>query len=185
MSQNAAMAALATWIGGAPAPDPAPEPGVRRYRGGPVPALGTVYTGFPSRLPGSDFLAGQPAGAVHGAVAVIRLEEPDEQRLTLGPHPLRRIAHPLLVHVYHRSTAKHSEDARAALRDLQDALSARLRSDTTLGGAVFSAGEADPTSGGKTSGNGHRWRVGMTESAGGRHETRSDWELTIIEIVSS
>lgn len=185
MGQNAAVAALAGFFGGAAITDPAPEPGVRRYTGGPIKTLGTVYLGFPSKIPGSDFLIGQGPGAVHGAIAIIRAEEPEEQRLTLGPHPLVRIAHPVVVHVYHRSTARHSEDARANLRDLQDALAALLRTDTTLDGAVFSAGEADPGSAGRTSGGGRRWHSGMTESAGGRHETRADWELTVVEIVQS
>jgi hypothetical protein len=181
VSQNFALAALAEWIGGAAQNDPQPEPGVRRYVGSPVPTLGTVYTGFPARMPAEAFYAGVPDGSAHGATAVIRAEEPRETRVGVGPHGLRRILHQLTVHVYHRSEAHHAEDARANLRDVQDQLAALLRTDPTLGGQVFSAGEAGVSD--TANGTGHVWRTGNTASAGGRHETRSDWDLAIVEYV--
>jgi hypothetical protein len=91
---------------------------------------------------------------------------------------MRRITHPVTVHLYHRSTAKHAEDARANLRSVQDRLAERLRQDPTLGGTVFSAGESDT---GPGSSNGHAWRSNVTASSGGRHETRSDWSFAVVE----
>jgi hypothetical protein len=178
MSQTTIIAALGAWFGGRPVADPAPEPGVRRYTGGPVAGLGMLYTGFPERFPGSDFTANQDAGAQHGAIGILRMEEPHEVRATLGPQGMRRITHPVTFHLYHRSTSKHAEDARANLRTLQDQLAALLRSDPTLGGAVFTAGESDT---GPGAGSGHTWRTNVTASSGGRHETRSDWSFTVVE----
>jgi hypothetical protein len=178
MSQSTVMSALAGWFGGRPVEEPVPEAGVRRYTGGPIIGLGMLYTGFPERFPGSDFTANQPPGAQHGAIAVVRLEDPHEVRVGLGPQGLRRVTHPVTMHVYHRSTAKHAEDARAHLRLLQDELAARLRSDATLGGLVFTAGESDT---GPGAGEGHAFRTNVTASSGGRHETRSDWTFTVAE----
>jgi hypothetical protein len=181
VSQTTVMAALGTWFGGTPVEDPAPEAGVRRYSGGPITGLGMLYAGFPERFPASDFTADQPAGAEHGAIGVLRLEDPHEVRVALGPQGLRRISHPVTFHLYHRSTAKHAEDARTHLRALQDELAARLRSDPTLGGAVFTAGESDT---GPGSGVGNAFRTNVTASSGGRHETRSDWTFTVVEYTS-
>jgi hypothetical protein len=182
MSQTTVMAALGAWFGGIPAQDPEPGPGVRRYTGGLIPGLGMLYTGFPERFPGSFFTANQGPGAQHGAIGILRLEDPHEVRASLGPHGLRRVTHPVTFHLYHRSTAKHAEDARGDLRDLQDQLSARLRADPTLGGLVFTAGESDT---GPGAGTGNAWRTNVTASSGGRHETRSDWSFTVVEYLQS
>ena len=181
MSQTSVMAALGSWFGGSPIDDPAPETGVRRYSGGSIAGLGMLYTGFPERFPASDFTANQPAGAQHGAIGVLRLEDPHEVRVSLGPHGLRRITHPVTFHLYHRSTAKHAEDARGNLRALQDEMAARLRQDPTLGGLVFAAGESDS---GPGAGEGNAFRTNVTASSGGRHETRSDWTFTVVEYTS-
>jgi hypothetical protein len=179
MSQQAVMAALGTWFGGTLQTDP--DGGQRRYTGGPISGVGTMYVGFPAKFPGSAFWVGQPPGSLSGAVVVLRAEEPHEERASFGgAGAWWRVAHPIIVHVYHLSKHTHAEDARADLRTMQDAFRARLRTDTTLGKQVFSCGEHDPAPGGAT-GSGHKWKSTVTASSGGQHETRSDWSLTVVE----
>ena len=179
MSQASVIDAIGTWFGGTLQTDP--DGGKRWYGGGPIPALGAMYVGFPSKFSGSQFTRSLPKGTPSGAIAVIKNEEPHEERVSFGgPGAWWRVAHPITILVYHRSTHTHAEDARADLRALQQAMRDRLRSDTTLGGKVFSAGEHDTVAGGAT-GSGHRWKTNGTASAGGVHETRSDWSLTVVE----
>lgn len=180
MSQASVMDALGVTFGGTLQADP--DGRQRRYAGGPIPVLGTIYIGFPEHWPATALFAGQDKGAEFGAMAVITLEEPSEQRSSIGPSGWWRVAHPVIVNIYHRGNGKHAEDARANLRELQTSLRNVLRADTTLGRRVFSCGEADPQSTG-AAGSGHRFKTGQTASSGGKHETRTIWQLTAIEYV--
>jgi hypothetical protein len=183
MSQDAVAAALGTWFGGTLQTDP--DGGQRRYTGGPIDGLNTLYIGMPAHFPQSYFFQGQPSGTKNGAIAVVRMEDPEEERMSYGGvGAWWRVAHPVILHVYHLSRATHAEDARADLRRIQDAIRDQLRMDTTLGGLVFSAGEHDTVAGGAT-GSGHKWKTTGTATAGGQHETRSDWSLTVVEHVQS
>jgi hypothetical protein len=180
MSQESVLNAIGTWFGGTLQTDP--DGGQRWYTGGPMPVIGAMYIGFPTKFTGAQFTRSQPKGSPSGAIAVINNEEPHEERVSLGKNGWYRVAHPITVRVYHRSTHTHAEDARKDLRALQQAMRDRLRSDTTLGGAVFSCGEHDPVPGGAT-GSGHKFKSTGTASSGGVHETRSDWSLTVVEFV--
>lgn len=179
MSQATVMDALGVWFGGTLQTDP--DGGKRWYSRGPIPAIGAMYVGFPSKFTGAQFTRSQAKGSPSGVIAVIKDEEPQEERASFGgPGAWWRVAHPITIHVYHRSTHTHAEDARADLRALQQAMRDRLRTDTTLGGKVFSCGEHDTVPGGAT-GSGHHWKTTATASSGGVHETRSDWSLTVVE----
>ena len=178
MSQESVMDALGTTFGGTLQTDPDGEQ--RRYTGGPIPVLGTIFIGFPEHYTAESFFEGQGKGAKFGAIAVITLEEPSEQRMSIGPDGWWRVAHPVTMNIYHVGNGKHAEDARKNLRALQTSLRNLLRADTTLGRRVFSCGEADPQSTG-AAGGGHHFKTGQTASSGGRHETRTIWELTAVE----
>jgi hypothetical protein len=180
MSQATVMEAIATTFGGTLQTDP--DGGQRRYTGGPIPVLGTLYDGFPEHFPASALFAGQDSGARFGALAIVVIEEPQEQRSSIGANGWWRVAHPVTIYFYHLAKGGHAEDARANIRDLQQSLRNTLRADTTLGSRVFSCGEADPQSTGAM-GSGHRFKTGLTASAGGRHETRTTWQLTAVEFV--
>lgn len=183
MSQADVMDALGTWFGGTLQTDP--DGGARRYAGGPVAGLNMFYTGFPSKFPGSYFFEGQPPGTKAGSIAIIALGEPQEERLSFGgPGAWWRVAHPVVMHIYHKSNAAHAEDALASLRAVQDAIRDRLRADTTLGGRVFSAGEHDAVIGGAI-GTGHKWKTTTPASANGTTEVRSDWSLTVVEHIQA
>lgn len=180
MSQESVLAAIGTWFGGTLQTDP--DGGKRWYTGGPIAQIGAMYIGFPTRFTGAQFKRNLGAGAQSGAIAVISNQEPHEERVSLGKNGWWRVAHPITVHVYHRSEHTHAEDALRDLRALQQALRDRLRADTTLGGAVFSCGEHDTVPGGAT-GSGHKFKSTTPATSGGRTETRSDWSLTVIEFV--
>jgi hypothetical protein len=180
MSQASVMAAIGTTFGGTLQTDP--DTGQRRYTGGPITYLGTLYIGYPADFPETAFYEGQDPGARFGAIAIVTLEEPTEQRMSLGPRGWWRVAHPVTFKLYHKAAGKHAEDARANLRILQQELRDLLRADTTLGGQVFSIGEHDAQPSGAT-GTGHHFKTGKTATAGGKHETRSDWSLVAVEYV--
>src|SRR5581483_7972637 len=125
MSQESVVAALGEWFGGTLQTDP--DGGKRWYTGGPIPRIGAMYIGFPSKFTGAQFIRNQSAGAPSGAIAVINNGEPHEERMSIGKNGWWRVAHPITIHVYHRSTHAHAEDAQVDLRALQQAMRDRLR----------------------------------------------------------
>lgn len=176
MSRASVRTAIAAYFGGTLVPGTAGT-----YRGGTIPALGTLYLAKPKRFPATDFTAGQASGAQSGAMAVVLLPRQRETRRTFGRGVgIKRVAYDASLDVYHLSTARDAIAAQNDFDALLEAVETRLRADPTLGGAVFSAGEGDLSN--LTGEPGFlEWEVGNSDNSGERTETWARLTFTVVE----
>ena len=140
MSRQSVRDAVAAWLGGTA------DPVIScRYTGGPTtPLLGAVYSSPPRVMPDADFTAGQGDGVLTGAAAVIRILREDEQRMAgAWQTGIKRKGYEVAIDVYVLSRQELAEDAMADADTVFDAVADRVRSNPTLGGALFSVGEGD------------------------------------------
>jgi hypothetical protein len=106
-----------------------------------VAGLNLVTRSKTKLVQGQEFFASTGAGS--GAVAFIYFEGKREHRRSIGgpKSGWKRAVYKVGLVVLFRSNKPKMEDASDDHDALMDAIEARLRSDRTLGGAVFSAGE--------------------------------------------
>jgi hypothetical protein len=128
MSRKAARNAVATWL--------APPN---------VAGLNTVYTGEPRLVRDEDYIAGVQPPVLSGAVGFPFVERQHEQRIAVGGATggMKMITYELAFAVRFKSAQKKGEDADDDHDSVIDAVVARIRSDRTLGGAFWQAGEGD------------------------------------------
>jgi|SRR5215471_3577822 len=120
----------------------------------PVPGLSTVYRSPRVLMGGRDFTA--PAGVASDAVAFVWIHTDDEYRETSPVFSgWKATWFEVSLYVMFRSArlavVGQGEDmAELAMDDydtLVEAIKTRIRSDQTMGGMVFCAGEGDPQHG--------------------------------------
>lgn len=104
-----------------------------------VPGLNKLFSAMPKLIQGDD--AFSIVGQGSGAVGFPYVQGKREWRYTMGPQGQKLIAYNVGLVVMFRSVKPTAEEAVSDHDDLMDAIEARLRSDNTLGGQVFLAGE--------------------------------------------
>ncbi|WP_030237905.1 hypothetical protein [Streptomyces sp. NRRL S-350] len=138
MSIQSVINGIGTFLGGPY------DPATRTYRSSPVHGVGVVRRAFAKADDHADYYRGMPPGTRTGCQIVITIPDQSEYRETVGPEGvgLMRVLYTVELNVFIRSECEYAEDAQDDVYALRDALLARLRSDHTLGGCVFQAGEA-------------------------------------------
>jgi hypothetical protein len=106
-----------------------------------VSGLNLVTRSKTKLVQGQQFFGATGVGS--GAVAFVYFERKREHRRAFGgPRSgWKRVVYTVGLVVLFRSNRERMEDAADDHDALMDAIEARLRSDRTLGGTVFSAGE--------------------------------------------
>jgi len=156
---------IATWFGG-----PYDEP-MRSYRTPQVEGLGVVRRARAGLDDHAEYFLGQPApGGLVGSQMLVHVQGATEERVAIaGPTSgLKLVRADVLLAVWLRSTAEHTEDAGDAFYGLLDRLLARLRDDRTCGTGGFEAGY---DAGGFQIGEGGdpwlRWEMDAPETSNG------------------
>lgn len=108
-----------------------------------VAGVGRVFTSFPKMMFGPDFIPAGAVGQTSGACLVVFISREVETRVALGGK--KRVDYVVELHVFHRSVDPDSTVAMASFDTLVEALKTRLRSDHTLGGTIWEAGELSLT----------------------------------------
>lgn len=118
----------------------------RAWYDGPLATYGlsTVRAYQPKRFNEADFIRGQNAGRGMGALMVVEMGNDIEKRDAKPAYAgKKRITYTVILHVFHRAWASHSEDAEQDVDTLIEQVKVQLRSDITLGGNVnLQAGES-------------------------------------------
>lgn len=107
--------------------------------------VGTVFASPPKISRTSDALANVPAGTPSGSVVYVEILESHEVRVAVGGPVAGKklLTHSLRLHLLFRSRQGKAEAAMDDHDDLVEALLQLLRTDRTLGAAVFQNGEGD------------------------------------------
>jgi len=86
---------------------------------------------------------GQAVGRGMGAYMIVELPSDVERREALGgaTSGIKRIVYRVVLHVFHLAHKAHAEDAEKDVDLLTEAIKDLIRADSTLGAAVFQAGE--------------------------------------------
>jgi hypothetical protein len=108
-----------------------------------IPGVGTVFTSLPKTIQGSDSLSG--VGALDGASLAVYIESEQEYRKAFAgaTDGHKRIEYRVVLQVAFRSVKQLAQDAMTDFDTLIELLKVRLRSDRTLGGQVWQAGEGN------------------------------------------
>lgn len=118
----------------------------RTYRSSPLQGVGVgvVRRAWPTDDKLADYFNGQDDGARTGCQIVIYIPQDSEQRFAVGGEHggMKNVRYSIVMACYIRSRTPYAEDAQDDVYALRDALKERMRSDRTLGGACFEAGEA-------------------------------------------
>ncbi|HVN51082.1 MAG TPA: hypothetical protein VMT43_06590 [Acidimicrobiales bacterium] len=105
-----------------------------------VAGIKTVYSSFPKTVLGTDMM--DPT-VPSGCFAVISFGAEREQRVALGgPHSgEKRVDSTVELHLFFRSTRTMAEDAMGDFDALVENVKTLIRSDRTIGGGAWQAGE--------------------------------------------
>lgn len=140
-SRQIVRTGVATFFGGT-----VYDPETRSYRGaGPLftSGLSTVRAYQSKRMADEDYFFGQPAGRGMGAVLVVEIPIDDEKRdAKPAVTGRKRITYQVILHCFHLAFEPHSEDAEQDVDNLIEQIKTLMRSDITLGGICFQAGES-------------------------------------------
>ncbi len=119
-----------------------------------VAGLNRVWSGEPRLVTTQDYTAGQQAKVISGAVGFPFIEAQDERREAFGgitpagvPQGWKLVHYEVAFAVRFLSYQAVGSDALDDHDAIVDALVARLRSDRTMGGAAWEAGEGDTVNG--------------------------------------
>lgn len=114
---------------------------------GNVAGLNAVYDGEPRRVEPTDW--GDTTGVLSAAVAWPFLSSQSDTRIAVGgAHGgVKVIVYDIVFAVRFKSTQVRGEDADLDFLSLVDNFSTRLRSDRTLGGVAWQAGEGSDQEG--------------------------------------
>lgn len=78
-----------------------------------------------------------------GSYIVVEIGEDDERRIALPAYTGRKnIVYDVTLHVFHLAHMPHLEDAEADVNGVIEAVKDQIRSDVTLGGICYQAGES-------------------------------------------
>lgn len=115
-----------------------------------VAGVGTVRRAWAGHDDFADYMFGMPLGTATGCVIVVQIPDKlDGPRAALpAVQGRRRVSYSVELHCYFWSTALYVEDCQDAVYALQDAITAKIRTDPTLGtGGIennaFQVGEGD------------------------------------------
>jgi hypothetical protein len=127
----------------------------RAYRGStPVhlfnAGLSTVRAYQSKRISDKDYVLGQAKGRGMGASMIVEMPDDTEIRRAVpaaGPGTnyvgsgRKRITYTVILHVFHLAHKPHMEDAEADVDNLLEEVKSQVRSDVSLGGICYQAGE--------------------------------------------
>jgi hypothetical protein len=120
----------------------------RAYRGS-IPSdlfnagLSTVRAYQPKRLNDIDYVKAQAAGRGMGAYMQIEFPFDSEiRRAVPGITGRKRITYQVVLHVFHLAHQAYAEDAEADVDNLIEEIKSRIRSDPSISGACYQAGES-------------------------------------------
>lgn len=119
------------------------DAGNHRYGTPQVAGLGAVRRGRPKRLDAAEYYLGQSQGTASGSVMFVgRAGEGSDRRVAFGgpTSGVKRIAHPIQLVVWVRSTALYAEDCEDYTIGLRDAITDRIHADRELGSGGWSNG---------------------------------------------
>lgn len=142
MSRRDVRIALCRYLSGADNPEPSD---LHAWRGTAITGLGVMYDAPPGEWP-RDWAVPLNAvpGEPFGAMCSVRFSRSEETRVAgsrgVG---IKRDAWNVALDIWATCATEVVGDAVDGAEALYDSLTARLRSDPTLGGTVFSAGEGD------------------------------------------
>lgn len=137
MSASSVLNQIGVWFGGAY------DAGNHRYGTPQVTGLGAVRRGRPKRLDTAEYYLGAAQGTATGSVMFIgRAGEGTDRRVAFGgaTSGIKRIAHPIQLTVWVRSTAAYAEDCEDYTVALRDAILDRIHTDRSLGSGGWEAG---------------------------------------------
>lgn len=105
-----------------------------------IAGLAQVYPSYPGQL--GEQALGLSAGNGSGAYAIVDLGDDSEVRIAVGglTAGIKHVTYKVMIGLFFASF-KPALQAMADYDTLLDALKARIRSDRTLGGSVWQAGE--------------------------------------------
>lgn len=114
----------------------------RLYRPTPLAAVGlaAVAPYFSQRFDDKDkAIVGLADGRGRGAIMSVHLSGHTETRHSIGG--IMRVPYAVQLYLWHAALIPTTQDAQEDLDDLVQAVTDRIRSDPTLGGAAVQAGE--------------------------------------------
>lgn len=138
MAIQTVLNGIATYLGGAY------DSTTRTYRSSPITGVGVVRRAWAKRDDHNDYYHGMQPGTRSGSQIVIHIPDQMEMQETLGPEnvAMKRVIYTVDLNVFVRSECEYAEDAQDDVYALRDAVLTRLRTDRTLGGAVYQSGIA-------------------------------------------
>jgi hypothetical protein len=96
----------------------------------------------PKRLSDKDYVLGQAKGRGMGAYIITELPNDTEIRRAIPAGTGRkRVTYTVILHVFHLAHKPHAEDAEADVDNLLEEIKSQVRSDVSLGGICYQAGE--------------------------------------------